>query len=78
MPTCGRALSPPEVDSLAKRRLREATKDTVETLAATVKLASEIQNMQINAGVQRRVEAALDQLDQVRPPCFFGKSNMSV
>ena len=78
MPTCGRALSPPEVDSLAKRRLREATKDTVETLAATVKLASEIQNMQINAGVQRRIEAALDQLDQVRPPCFFGKSNMSV
>lgn len=63
-PTCGRALSPREVDSLAERRLREATEDTVETLAATVKLASEIQNMQINAGVQRRVEAALDQLDQ--------------
>ncbi|GAA5958871.1 hypothetical protein JCM8115_000671 [Rhodotorula mucilaginosa] len=64
MLTCGRALSPHDVDSLAKRRLREATGDTVETLAATVKLASEIQNMQINAGVQRRVEAALDQLDE--------------
>lgn len=58
--------------------MREATEDTVETLAATVKLASEIQNMQINAGVQRRVEAALDQLDQVRFHCFFAKSNMSL
>lgn len=72
--TCGRALSAPEVDSLTKRRLREATRDTVETLAATVKLASEIQNMQINAGVQRRVEAALDQLDEVRYSTAFPAS----
>ncbi|GAA5861588.1 hypothetical protein JCM3774_002637 [Rhodotorula dairenensis] len=60
----GRALLPPEVDALAERRLREVTEDTVETLAATVRLANEIQNMQINARVQKRVEDALDELDQ--------------
>ncbi|GAA5989718.1 hypothetical protein JCM10908_000606 [Rhodotorula pacifica] len=60
----GRALPVSEVAAVAERRLREATKDTVETLAATIKLASEIQNMQINADVQKRVHAALDELDQ--------------
>lgn len=69
--TPGRALSSSEVDALAERRLREATKDTVETLAATVKLASEIQNMQISARVQKRVQAALDELDQVGFSALF-------
>ncbi|POY74888.1 hypothetical protein BMF94_2161 [Rhodotorula taiwanensis] len=60
----GARLSPAEVDAVALRRLRKAADDTVETLAATVRLASEIQNMRINGDVQQRVSAALDQLDE--------------
>lgn len=62
----GARLSPAEVDTVALRRVREAADDTVETLAATVRLASEIQNMRINSDVQQRISAALDQLDEVR------------
>lgn len=60
-----RGLSREELDALARRRLREATEDTVETLLATVRLAREIQNMQINGDVQGRIYRALDRLDEV-------------
>ncbi|GAA6024414.1 hypothetical protein JCM8202_004705 [Rhodotorula sphaerocarpa] len=59
-----RGLSREELDALARRRLREATEDTVETLLATVRLAREIQNMQINGDVQGRIYRALDRLDE--------------
>ncbi|GAA6053086.1 hypothetical protein JCM3770_000377 [Rhodotorula araucariae] len=52
-----------ERETLIRTRLREATKDSVETLEALVTLAGEIQNMRISRDVQGGVRSALDELD---------------
>ncbi|GAA5907864.1 hypothetical protein JCM5296_005805 [Sporobolomyces johnsonii] len=54
----------PRVDDLLRRRLREATKESVETLAAIVKLVEDQPNMRVRKDVQKRVNQALDELDQ--------------
>ncbi|BGP39762.1 GPI transamidase component [Rhodotorula kratochvilovae] len=52
-----------EREPLIRARLREAARDSVETLDALVTLAGEIRNMRISREVQARVGAALDALD---------------
>lgn len=73
--------SDPETSSLpstrlslvVEQRLREAVRDSAETLTTIVKLAHDTPNMQINLEVQSAVKEALDELDKVRPPRLFSQ-----
>ncbi|GAA5860984.1 hypothetical protein JCM8547_007997 [Rhodosporidiobolus lusitaniae] len=65
------ALTPQQLDDLVEQRLREAVKDSVETLGAIVKLADDIPNMQIGKEVQSRVREALDELDKASSSAPF-------
>ncbi|GAA5906018.1 hypothetical protein JCM6882_003537 [Rhodosporidiobolus microsporus] len=65
------ALSAIEADTLVLRRLREAVKESVETLDAIVKLADDIPNMQIGKEIQARVSEALDELDKASASAPF-------
>ncbi|KAM0752222.1 hypothetical protein T439DRAFT_324288, partial [Meredithblackwellia eburnea MCA 4105] len=52
-----------QVDALIRRRLEEATKETVETLHSIVKLVDDLPNMRVGKEVQRGVKEALNELD---------------
>lgn len=58
------ALEAWQVDALVRKRLAEATKETVETLAAIVKLVADIPNMPIGPDVQRGVRESLAELSK--------------
>ncbi|GAA6012999.1 hypothetical protein JCM10207_008408 [Rhodosporidiobolus poonsookiae] len=64
-------LAEAQVDVLIKRRLREAVKDAVESLTATVKMTGDNPNMRISKEVQARVRLALDELDKASASAFF-------
>lgn len=51
-----------QVDGMVRKRLAEATKETVETLWAIVKLADDIPNMRVGEEVQQDVGKALAEL----------------
>lgn len=50
---------------MVRTRLAEATKESVDTLHAIVKLVDDIPNMRVGKEVQRGVFSALKELDQV-------------
>lgn len=54
-----------QVDAMVRTRLAEATKESVDTLHAIVKLVDDIPNMRVGKEVQRGVYSALKELDQV-------------
>lgn len=56
---------PWQVDILVRRRLAEASRDTVETLDAIIKLVAQIPNMRVGTDVKTGVNAALAELDAV-------------
>lgn len=66
-----------QIDTLVRTRLAEATKDTVETLAAIIKLASDIPNMRVGKEVLRDVNNALTELNAVRPSFLSNQSDPS-
>lgn len=51
---------------MVRSRLAEATRETVDTLHAVVKLVDDIPNMRVGKEVQRGVWSALRELDSVR------------
>ncbi|ORY92751.1 phosphatidylinositol-glycan biosynthesis class S protein-domain-containing protein [Leucosporidium creatinivorum] len=55
-----------QVDAMVRTRLAEATKESVDTLHAIVKLVDDIPNMRVGKEVQRGVYSALRELDQAR------------
>ncbi|GAA5970980.1 hypothetical protein JCM11641_004533 [Rhodosporidiobolus odoratus] len=62
-PSAG-ALSSDRLDHLVQSRLREAARDSVDSLTAIAKLAADIPNMRIGKEVQSRVKEALDELEK--------------
>ena len=53
---------------MVRRRLAEATKETVETLHSIIKLVNDLPNMRVGKDVQRGVRSALAELAAVRLP----------
>ncbi|GAA5825799.1 hypothetical protein JCM11251_000374 [Rhodosporidiobolus azoricus] len=70
-PSASGALTAGEADALIQKRLREAVKESVETLDVIVKLANQIPNMQISKEIQGRVNEALDELDKASASAPF-------
>lgn len=67
-PTSTSLLAAWQVDALIRRRLAEATKETIDTLQAIVTLVRDIPNMRVGPAVQRGVQNSLASLARVRWP----------
>lgn len=57
-----------QIDAVHRKRLYEASKDSVESLDAIIKLVAQLPNMRVGSEVKARVIAALDELDSVSAP----------
>lgn len=69
-------LEPWQLDALLRSRLSEATKSSVETLHAIIKLVSDIPNMRVGRQVQHSVRTSLSHLSSAQSSLHSSSSSL--